>query len=116
MGREMAARYNRLPGVTFFAHSRSDFCSSVNSRSGRRSRGNFASGYFHWQILKSGRSEVRVNLQMEAQERHLALLMKPCGLNGSDAVKKTSLSLGEINQNSWSAGKKKIDGLTLIDY
>lgn len=112
MGREMAARYNRLPGVTFFAHSRSDFCSSVNSRSGRRSRGNSASVFFCWQILKSGRSErerreVRVNLQMEAQERHLSLLMKPCGLNGSDAVKKTSLSLGEINQNSWSAGKKK---------
>lgn len=77
--------------------------------------------FFSLADFKSGRSErerreVRVNLQMEAQERHLPLLMKLCGLNGSDAVKKTSLSLGEINQNSWSAGKKKIDGLTLIDY
>lgn len=43
----------------------------------------------------------------KVQRWDVVLLMKPRGLNGSDALKKTSLFSGGINQNSWSAWEKK---------
>lgn len=42
--------------------------------------------------------------------------MKPCVLNGSDAIKKRVCFWGKLIKAHGRLEKKKIDGPTLIDY
>lgn len=80
----------RLFGAASFAYSRSDSGAAPSTVAPTGVLGGRAAAL---SFAGAGRC-------IKAGEQRRRLLMKPRGLNGSDAFKKTRLFLGGINQNS----------------